>query len=265
MRFSDIMLMLAEVRAALHGDADAVAKSIYTDIRVRAFGNLAKAKVDEQIAKWGSLERAIIEERKFEFGGEGSRRWDLIRANLLEEVVPEFWANSTKMINDLRNNGYHTFDNGNQISAYVWTKLVDAKKEFGYRLTTQCPEGKEDDPVLYPSWRGQNDDWAAIAAKNNPSAAGPSAGNNTNLAIKGLFRYIDPSSDEAKALEADGYTKEPWGVDIVNNEKMYNRLVFAGFKKGDPPVYMLMMGPNTIKNSNGKFTNGYGFKSGSAN
>ena len=264
-RFSDIMLMLAEVRAALHGDADAVAKSVYTDIRVRAFGNLAKAKVDEQIAKWGSLERAIIEERKFEFGGEGSRRWDLIRANLLEEVVPEFWANSTKMINDLRNNGYHTFDNGNQISAYVWTKLVDAKKEFGYRLTTQCPEGKEDDPVLYPSWRGQNDDWAAVAAKNNPSAKGPSAGNLTNLAIKGLFRYIDPNSEEAKALEADGYTKEPWGVDIVNNEKMYNRLVFAGFKKGDPPVYMLMMGPNTIKNSNGKFTNGYGFKSGSAN
>jgi hypothetical protein len=118
--------------------------------------------------------------------------------------------------------------------------------------------------VLYPSWRGQNDDWAAVAAKNNPSAKGPSAGNLTNLAIKGLFRYIDPNSEEAKALEADGYTKEPWGVDIVNNEKMYNRLVFAGFKKGDPPVYMLMMGPNTIKNSNGKFTNGYGFKSGSA-
>ena len=210
------------------------------------------------------MERAIIEERKFEFGGEGSRRWDLIRANLLETTVPAFWSASTQMINDLRTKGYHEFENGNVISNYVWTKLVDAKKEIGYRLTTQCPEGMEDNPVLYPGWRGQNDDWEAIAETNNPSAKGPTAGNLTNLAIQGLFRYINPDGDEAKALEADGYTKEPWGIDIVNNEKMYNQLVFAGFKKGDPPVYMLMMGPNTIKNGNGKFTNGYGFKTGSA-
>ncbi|MBR1401356.1 MAG: RagB/SusD family nutrient uptake outer membrane protein [Prevotella sp.] len=260
MRFSDIMLMLAEVRAALHGDGDATARSVYTEVRARAFGSAAKAKVDEQISKWGSLERAVIEERKFEFGGEGSRRWDLIRANLLETTVPAFWSASTQMINDLRTKGYHEFENGNVISNYVWTKLVDAKSLYGYRLTTQCPADKQNDPVLYPGWRGQNDDWASVGQKNNAKAAGPTAGDKTNLAIKGLFTFIDPDGAEAAALEADGYTKQPWGIDIANNENQYNRFVFAGFKQNDPPVYMLMMGPNTIKNSNGKFTNGYGFR-----
>lgn len=29
-------------------------------------------------------------------------------------------------------------------------QMVDAKKEYGYRLTTQTPAGKENDPVLFP-------------------------------------------------------------------------------------------------------------------
>ena len=258
MRFADIILMQAEVKAALGKDAEA--RSLLDQIRNRAFGSAEKAKTSEFIAKCGSLLDAIIEERKFEFGGEGSRKFDLIRTNKLEKAVAELHTKATAMINGLSTDGYYTFENGNQISCYVWTKLVDAKAAYGYRLTTQCPAGKENDPVLYPSWRGQNDDWAAVASANGTKTTSLTAGNNTNLAIQGLFRYIDPNGAEAKALEADGYTKTKWGIDIVNNANQYNELIYNGFKSGEPPIYFLMIGGNIIKNSNGAFHNGYGFR-----
>ena len=258
MRFADIILMQAEVKAALKKDSEA--RNYLDMIRNRAFGSAAAAKTDAFIAKCGSLLDACIEERKFEFGGEGSRKWDLIRTNKLGKTIAAFYQESANMINDLKTKGYHEFANGNVISNYVWTKLVDAKKLYGYRLTTQCPAGKENDPVLYPSWRGQNDDWAAVASANGTSASSLTAGDLTNLAIKGLFTYIDPAGAEAQALEADGYKKEDWGINIVNNAEQYSTLIYNGYEEGQPPVYMLMMGGNIIKNSNGAFHNGYGFR-----
>ena len=258
MRFADIILMQAEVKAALGKDGEA---RTYLDmIRNRAFGSAQKANTDAFIAKCGSLLDACIEERKFEFGGEGSRKWDLIRTNKLGKTIAAFYKESADMLSDLKSQGYHQFANGNVISNYVWTKLVDAKKSYGYRLTTQCPAGMEGDPVLYPSWRGQNDDWAAVAASNGTSAAALTAGDLTNLAIKGLFTYIDPNGAEAKALEADGYKKENWAIDIVNNAEQYSTLIYNGYEEGEPPIYMLMMGGNIIKNANGAFHNGYGFR-----
>ena len=61
-------------------------------------------------------------------------------------------------------------------------------------------------------------------------------------------------------FEADGYTKTKWGIDIVNNANQYNELIYNGFKSGEPPIYFLMIGGNIIKNSNGAFHNGYGFR-----
>lgn len=258
MRFSDIILMQAEVKAALGKDAEG--RQLLEQIRTRAFGSSALANTQKFINDCGGLLSACIEERKFEFGGEGSRKYDLIRTNKLESTIAKFRTESVAMINDLKTQGYHRFANGNEISAYVWTKLVDAKKEYGYRLTTQCPAGKENDPVLYPSWRGQNDDWAAVATKCGTSTKALTAGDLTNLAIKGLFKHIEPGSAEAKALEADGYVKTNWGVDIVKEEAQYSSLVYNGYKNGEPPIYLIMIGGNIIKNSNGAFTNGYGFR-----
>jgi hypothetical protein len=258
MRFSDIILMQAEVKAALGKSSEG--RALLDEIRNRAFGSAAKANTDAFISKSGSLLDAVIEERKLEFGGEGSRKWDLIRTNKLGSTIAKFHKDASAMITDLQNQGYHVFDNGNVISSYVWTKLVDAKTLYGYRLTTQCPTDSVNNPVLYPSWRGQNDDWAAVAKMNDTKADALTAGNNTNLAIEGLFRYIDPNGAEAKALEKAGYKKVNWGVDIVKNHDQYNELIYNGYEEGQPPIYMLMMGGNVIKNSNGAFHNGYGFK-----
>ena len=88
MRFSDIILMQAEIKAALGKDGEG--RQLLEQIRTRAFGSAALAKTDEFIRECGGLLSACIEERKFEFGGEGSRKFDLIRTNKLETAIAKY-------------------------------------------------------------------------------------------------------------------------------------------------------------------------------
>ena len=72
MHLSDMMLLLAEVYAELGEDGSA--RGLLKQVRERAFANAADADVDGFVTKCGSLKNAILEERKFELGGEGYRR-----------------------------------------------------------------------------------------------------------------------------------------------------------------------------------------------
>lgn len=193
--------------------------------------------------------KAIIDERGFEFAGEGDRRFTLIRTGLLPEKIREIKQLTRKMLDGLEANGYYTFDNGNTISEYIYTKSVDAKALKGYRLTAQCPEGQESDPILYPSWRGQNDNWEAYGLSYGSKTT-------TNLAIKGLFTKV--SDEEAAALEDTGYTKVNWGKDLVDNDDEYYKYLFYDYDYVKAPIYLWPFTPNMI--STGGFLNGYGFK-----
>ena len=259
MRLAEIYLSYAEVCAAL-GD-DATAKTYLNKIRERSFP-AGKANTDAFIASCGSVLKAVIEERGFEFAGEGDRRWTLIRTGFLSEAIQNIKEMTKAMMDGLRNTGYYTFENGNTISKYVWTKLVDAGTTYGYRLTTECPENAKDDPVLYPGWRGQNDDWTAVGKaagiKDETLEKNLTAGNLTNLAIKGLFTYIDPEGEEAKALEADGYTKVSWGQALLDNYDEYYTYLFYDYDYVSAPIYLWPFTPNAISTTG--FTNGYGFK-----
>ena len=244
MRMSEMYLGLAEAAAAL-GD-EATAKQNLKLIRDRAFGG--NGNVDAFIAKEGSLLKAVIDERGFEFAGEGDRRWTLIRTGLLGEKIDEIKALTTKMMDGLAANGYYQFDNGNVISLSIYTKMVDAKSIYGYRLTEQTPAGKEDDPVLYPGWRGQNNDWESYGKDYKGNY-------NTNLAIKGLFKQVDAT--EEAALLADGYTKTDWGKTLLDNRVEYETYLFYQFDSSKAPIYLFPFSPNTM--ATGGFTNGYGF------
>jgi len=125
-------------------------------------------------------------------------------------------------------------------------------------LTTQCTVAESDPtwPVRFPGWRGNCDLWAANGFL-------PSAGTR-NLAIQGMFRYINPASPEATALVAAGYVKTKWGQNIVANAAQYTTSVFKGYPdsyvtSGAPPRYFLPLSSETISKSNGLITNGYGF------
>ena len=244
MRMAEIYLGLAEACAAL-GD-EVTAKQYLKVIRDRAFGG--NGNVDAFIAKEGSMLKAVIDERGFEFAGEGDRRWTLIRTGLLPEKIKEIKDLTKAMLDGLKANGYYTFANGNTISNSIYTKMVDAKAIYGYRLTEQTPAGMEDDPVLYPGWRGQNNDWSnyGLDYKGNT---------NTNLAIKGLFTKL--SDAEIAALKADGYSEVKWGSVLVENYDEYYTYLFYQYDYQKAPIYLFPFSPNTM--ATGGFTNGYGF------
>lgn len=247
MRMAEIYLGYAEVCAAL-GD-EPTAKMYLQTVRKRSFP-AGLDKTDEFIASCGSLLRAVIEERGFEYAGEGDRRWTLIRSGFLPDALRRIKTLTKDMMDGLEANGYYEFENGNIISSHVWTKLVDAKSIYGHRLTAQCPIDKQDDPVLYPGWRGQNDDWTAHGCNYGSDAP------KTNLAIKGLFEQI--SEEEAEVLAAEGYTKVKWGADLVANRVEYDKNLFLDYDYVSAPIYLWPFTPNQI--AAGGFTNGYGFK-----
>jgi len=192
------------------------------------------------------LKDAILQERKLELLGEGTRRWDLIRSGKFAERAITVQQEMTTMVNNLRSIGYHVFSNGNVISNYIWTKMVNLSNP----LTYDTPDSTN--PALYPGWRGQYD-YSKI--QNGPKVVGT----NHNVAIQGLFRYIDPTSTEAKSLQSAGYVKTKWGIDIVNNFATYQRNILSGITSaGDPPRYFWPIPSETITNSKGKVKNGYG-------
>lgn len=249
MRMAEIYLGYAEVCAAL-GD-DATAKQYLKTVRERSFP-AGKANTDAFIAACGSMLDAVIEERGFEYAGEGDRRWTLIRTGKLADRIQKIKETTKAMMDGLEADGYYKFENGNVISSYIWTKSVDAKSIYGYRLTAQCPEDKKDDPVLFPGWRGQNDSWEAYGLDYKTDKP------LTNLAIKGVFTPV--SDEEAAALEADGYSKIEWGITLLKNRTEYDENLFKGFTSGNydkAPIYLIALPPNTI---GAGYTNGYGFE-----
>ena len=94
MRISDIYLMLAEVKAAL-GD-DSGARSLLATVHNRNFAGGADPDFNKYIADCGSVWDAVIQERAFEFLGEGVRRFDLIRTGGMKKLMYSPRISSTK-------------------------------------------------------------------------------------------------------------------------------------------------------------------------
>ena len=241
LRMADVMLMLAEVKAELAKSGEAVL--LVNQIRERAFGdsshNIGALSGD-------ALKDAVLQERKLELLGEGTRRWDMIRSGKFSERAKAVQQEMATMVSNLSSQGYHTFSNGNVISKYIWTKMVQLANPLTY-------DPDITNPALYPGWRGQYN-YSTI-----PAVAGKVVGTNHNIAIQGLFRYIDPNGAEAASLQSAGYVKTNWGIDIVNNFASYQYNILSGITSaGDPPRVYYAIPSETISKSHGKVTNGYG-------
>ncbi|MDP4186637.1 MAG: RagB/SusD family nutrient uptake outer membrane protein [Bacteroidota bacterium] len=103
MRYSDVLLMLAETENALNHGPTALAKQVFKQVRARAFSSAYyKQKVDDYVESFTdepSFFNAIVKERALEFGGEGIRKYDLVRWNLLSSKIQEQRDALTKMFN----------------------------------------------------------------------------------------------------------------------------------------------------------------------
>lgn len=101
MRFADVLLMFAETENALHGPT-ALAKDALKQVRHRAFAQAKRAeKVEsyvEALTDEQSFFNAIVDERAWEFGGEGIRKYDLIRWNLLTTKIQKQRDEFKKML-----------------------------------------------------------------------------------------------------------------------------------------------------------------------
>ncbi|OCX50401.1 carbohydrate-binding protein SusD [Mucilaginibacter sp. PPCGB 2223] len=96
LRYSDILLMYAEADNELNNGPTANAIAYFTQVRSRGFGG---ASIGTIPATHDAFFTAIVNERMFEFGGEGIRKYDLIRWNLLSTNILATRANLTLMMN----------------------------------------------------------------------------------------------------------------------------------------------------------------------
>ena len=238
---ANLILMQAEVKAMLGKDADAL--SLVNQIRRRAFGN----DNHDLNSSGEQLLDDIWTERKRELIASGDIRWDMIRSGKFAERALKVRQEMKDMIAGLEANGYYTFANGKTIPNYIWTKLVEREETLTY-------DADPNDPTNFPGWRGQFD-YSTIADLN-----GKVTGTAHNLAIQGLFEYIDPEGSEAKALEADGYKKVDWGITIVQYKNdIYDRNILSGIGDGTTaPRYYHPIPFEVLNQSKGNVTNGYG-------
>lgn len=246
LRMADAMLMLAEAKAIL-GNDDGGAIDLVNQIRTRAFGD---ASHNLSGLSGEALLDAIYAERKLELLGEGDLRWDMIRSGKFNERAVQVRQEMEAMMAGLKRDGYYTFESGRTISNYIWTKYVQLVPGSNEAVVTQSPD--ESNPALFPGWRG-------IFNWNAAAHAGIEA---KNLAIKGLYTYIDPDGAEAAALEADGYQRTDWGIKIGEgtNPEMYRAAILDGVvgRENMAPRYFHAIPLTVIDQSKGKVTNGYG-------
>lgn len=92
MRYSDVLLMLAEAENELNGPT-MIAKNALSRVRARAFkaadqGEKVTAYVNNLTSK-DEFFNAIVNERAWEFGGEGLRKFDLVRWNIYGSKIVE--------------------------------------------------------------------------------------------------------------------------------------------------------------------------------
>jgi hypothetical protein len=103
LRFPDVLLMFAEADNELNGAPSSAAIAAFEEVRTRGYGGNA-ALIGTTPTDHDGFFNAIVKERSLEFGGEGIRKFDLIRWNLLGQRLADAKTNLTNM--SLRTGGF---------------------------------------------------------------------------------------------------------------------------------------------------------------
>jgi hypothetical protein len=171
MRYSDILLMLAEAENEVNNGPTAEAKDALKRVRRRAFPSDAwSTKVDAYVDSKTSKEdffNAIVDERAFEFGGECLRKFDLIRWNLYGQKIveaKEWIAHLGKMANGLEADAgyakdiYYNLDEDGEINFFNKAHEVDQDRLLG--KTEVSPwELIKGDTTIYSRANGTRSFW----------------------------------------------------------------------------------------------------------
>jgi hypothetical protein len=95
-RFSDVLLMFAEADNEINQGPNAADIAALQQVQTRGHGGNA-ALIPPAPANYTDFFNAIVKERSLEFGGEGMRKFDLIRWNLLSSRLADAKTNLTNL------------------------------------------------------------------------------------------------------------------------------------------------------------------------
>lgn len=97
LRYADVLLMFAEAENELNNGPTPAAVAAFEEVRKRAF-TTHHERMGTSPSDKESFFNAIVKERLLEFGGEGIRKYDLIRWNMLEATIFKTRANLEKFM-----------------------------------------------------------------------------------------------------------------------------------------------------------------------
>lgn len=116
LRFADILLMFAEADNELNSGPTAAAQSALLEVRKRAFVGF-ESRIPAMPTDYNGFFQAIVKERQLEFGGEGIRKYDLMRWNIM---ASKFDETRTKLRQLMNGEGVYA-----NIPLYVYTKAAN--------------------------------------------------------------------------------------------------------------------------------------------
>lgn len=149
MRYSQVLLWYAEIMNELagpdgryEGDADMTARQALAEVHTRAFDvenkAAAQAYVDAIPADKDAFFNALVDENAWELAGEGLRKFDLIRWNLLAAKIQEFKDTYMRQLTDgtYQEKLYFNYTDATKTeidySSVTWYGIPEGKTEADY-------------------------------------------------------------------------------------------------------------------------------------
>lgn len=290
MRYSDVLLMLAEAENELNGPTS-LAKEMLTKVRARAFANSPEYSkdvteyVENVAADPAKFFNAIVDERAWEFGGECLRRFDLIRWNLYGQKINEcvkamhYWAMASTeefMEDEAMSAQYPEAQNYVNWADVVYYKIENSGVSNSksaitlynpkYKVTKE--EAMENGWKLSKKW-GSNLIKADESYEYNGVIYSTRKSKSSNP-VTGETTYVfEGGNAEPKSVTIVVPANEPTGITLIRKyresdavARMFRGYTGGGTGQGSGPVpYLIPIGTTTLTSSAVLNNEGYGFSS----
>ncbi|MDR1527797.1 MAG: RagB/SusD family nutrient uptake outer membrane protein [Dysgonamonadaceae bacterium] len=199
MRYSDVLLMLAEAENEINGGPSALAKEMLKTVRQRAFDAADQTvKVENYVNDLASKEaffNAIVNERAWEFGGECLRKFDLVRWNIYGQKIVE----TKRAINNMGKAAYELELDNPEVAKYAHlADVVYYERIAGTIVFLNNPDQKAETPPVDAITESDKDGYvsgAGIYAKKNWT--------------KSLYKETT-ATDGSKSYASADYTNWSW-------------------------------------------------------
>ncbi len=239
MRYSDVLLMYAEVMNELYG-ADGAnpegtcgmsARKALEEVHCRAFSDSQKAAAADYVAGIPSGKdffEAVVQERAWELAGECIRKYDLIRWGLLSEKIEQFKADYRAL-------------------------TVTAPKFILYKMKKEDPNSIDMSSIQWYEIPFTKEDGSEIENEEDLKKV---IKDNTEYAdylyVAGWGTYPTGKNDKDGVFIPDGKTSNDTNLEYLEN-------ISGGLNKTVKNRHLLPLGSATISDSNGTLQNSYNF------